>query len=202
MKQWIRTLCAAAFLFAAGNAHADVDGAKTFVDTVAKQVLDILKTSEPAAQKQKQLVPIFSNKVDTNFVAKFVLGQNWRTATPQQQQEYLTAYGPFVINNYANKLTHYSGQQYTLTNARQDSDGSYLVTMHISGGDAGDANIDYRLRQGGGGYQLIDIVIEGVSLLTTQRSEFNGIVQNKGMDYLITQLKASTAKNSASASAQ
>jgi phospholipid transport system substrate-binding protein len=194
MKQIVRAVCAALLLWqpSMASAHtAEAEAARQFVDTVASQVLDVLKADQPAAEKQQRLASIFTGRVDTNFIGRFVLGPSWRGATPQQQQAYISAYGPFIIRNYAAKLTHYSGQQYTLKNARQDEDGSYLVTMAISGGNSGDALVDYRLRPGGaGGFQLTDIVVEGVSLLATQRSEFNAIVQSKGLDYLIAQLKA------------
>lgn len=199
MRYRIVCLLAAVLFLHAGAAQAgDVNGAKGFIDKVASQVLNILKTDNAIPEKQKKLETVFTDKIDTPFVGKFVLGGHWREATPVQQKDYLSSYGPFVIKNYAAKLTHYSGEQYKLTNARQDSDGSFLVTMEIMGGSASDAPIvvDYRLRSQDGSYKLADIVVEGVSLLATQRSEFNGIVQNKGLDYLIAQLKKSAEAKS------
>ncbi len=198
MKQFLRTICALALLCSGQAFAGDAGGAKQFVDAVAGQVMNVLKTDAPASDKQARLQSIFTGKVDTNFVGRFVLGPNWRAATPAQQQAYISAYGPFIIHNYSAKLTHYSGQSYTLKDARTDADGSYLVTMTISGGNSGDATVDYRLRAGGaGGYQLTDIIVEGVSLLATQRSEFNSIEQSKGLDYLITQLKAKSGGSGA-----
>ena len=191
MPSLLRSLFAVVLLLTAAPAQAgDAEGAKRFIDNVGQQVLDVLKTDDDKAVKQKKLEKIFTGKVDTQFVAKFVLGQHWPAATPQQQKDYVAAYGPFVIGNYANKLTRYSGQQYELKNARADGD-AFLVTMVIIGGESADAQVDYRLKSSGGGYQLVDIVVEGVSLLATQRSEFGAIVQNKGMDHLISQLKSS-----------
>lgn len=191
MQRWFRSCCAALLLcaFSAPAQAGDPQSAQHFIDGIAKQVLDVLKTDAAAPAKQQKLVGIFSGVVDTPFVAKFVLGPNWRTATPEQQKAYVTAYGPFVLNNYAKKLTRYSGEQYTLKNARQDDDGSFLVTMAIISTNSGQESlVDYRLRSEGG-YKLIDIIVEGVSLLATQRSEFNTIVQSKGMDHLIASLK-------------
>ncbi len=192
MKSLRHAFCAVMLLCASAPAHAgDAEGAKRFIDNVGRQVLDVLKTDIAKTEKQAKLEKIFSSKVDIPFVAKFVLGQHWRAASPEQQKAYVSAYGPFVIGNYANKLTRYSGQEYALKNARADTDGSFLVTMTILGGDSADAQVDYRLRATGVNYQLVDIIVEGVSLLATQRSEFNAIVQTKGLDHLITQLKNS-----------
>jgi phospholipid transport system substrate-binding protein len=178
-------------MLVAGSALAS--NAKDFVDGVATQVIAIAKTdSLSTAQRQAKIEAIFANKVDINFVAKFVLGKHWRTATPKQQQDYIAAYRPFILKNYASKLTKYSGQTYTLKDARADGDAS-VVTMSIHDTDGQDILVDYRLRGEGGGFRIVDIMVEGVSLLTTQRSEFNGIVESKGLDGLIQALTSQVA---------
>lgn len=167
--------------------------AKKFLDQVATQVLDIVQGEGLSkAEKQAKIESIFADKVDINFVARFVLGKHWRTATPQQQQDYISSYRPFILKNYAGKLTKYSGQTYTLKNARNDGDAS-VVTMEIKDTDGQNILVDYRLKDAGGALRIVDISVEGVSLLTTQRAEFNGIVENKGIDGLIAALKAQVA---------
>lgn len=169
-------------------AAASPEGAKSFVDTVAKQVITVAKADSSTSTKEAKIQSIFSDKVDINFIARFVLGKHWRSASPAQQSAYVAAYRPFILKNYATKLAKYSGQSYELKNARTDGDAN-VVTMVIHDTDGEDINVDYRLR-GDGGYRIVDIVVEGVSLLTTQRSEFNSIVESKGIDGLIAALKS------------
>lgn len=192
MKRLLLSLVAAAGLMAS-PAHADASAAKSFVDKVATQVLAIVKNEALSTeQKQSRIETVFTDKVDIYFVAKFVLGKHWRTATPKQQQDYLAAYRPFILKNYASKLAKYSGQTYELKNARIDGDAS-MVTMVIHDTDGADVLVDYRLRGAAGAYKIVDITVEGVSLLTTQRSEFNGIVERKTIDGLINALKTQVA---------
>lgn len=195
MKRILVTAALAASLAfsSIANAAPDPAAAKTFVDTVATQVLTLVKNETMSKdEKQAKIESIFSDKVDINFVAKYVLGASWRTATPQQQQDYIGAYKPFILKNYASKLTKYSGQTYTLKNARADGDDN-VVTMEIDDPSGQKVNVDYHLRNDSGSFKIVDIAVEGVSLLQTQRSEFNGIVQNKGIDGLIAALKAQVA---------
>lgn len=162
--------------------------ARTFVDSVAKQVLAVAQSSAPMADKKQQIIAIFDDKIDIPFIAKFVLAKHWRTATPAQQEAYLAAYKPFILKNYAAKLAKYSGQTYELRNARPDGDAS-IVTMVIH--DNGkDVLVDYRIQND----KITDIVVENVSLLATQRSEFNSIVESQGLDYLISRLQTAAAK--------
>jgi phospholipid transport system substrate-binding protein len=131
--------------------------------------------------------------VDIPYVGKYVLARHWNAATPAEQQAYLAAYKPFVIKNYASKLTKYSGQNYKLKNARaMNSD--YAVTMEIVDPGNPSVFVDYTLREEGSSYKVIDIAVEGISLRATQRSEFNAIVNSKGMGYLIEALKKQAAK--------
>ncbi len=182
--------------FCVSATAANPEAAKAFVDKVATQVLAVVKTEGlSSSAKQAKIEALFTDKVDLNFIAKFVLGKHARTATAKQQQDYLNAYKPFILKNYASKLTKYSGQTYTLKNTRSDDDAS-VVTMEINDPNGQNVVVDYRLRGEAGNFKIVDITVEGVSLLTTQRSEFNGIIESKGIEGLIVALKSQVAAKS------
>lgn len=197
MKRGILRSLFALIMLSTTASHASAGDAKAYVDRVANQVLSIVK-SDGVTKEEKQLriEKVFMDKVDINFVAKFVLGKHWRDATPAQQKDYIAAYQPFILKNYASKLAKYSGQTYELKPAHEDDDAS-IVPMIIHDTDGKNVEVDYRLRSTGGGYKIVDITVEGVSLLTTQRSEFNGIVERKGIDGLIEALKSQVAAKQA-----
>ena len=189
-----RFLCALVMMVSASVAQAAAPvAAKNFVDGVAKQVIEVAGNEGLAqSDKQAKIEAIFTDKVDINFIAKFVMGKNWRIASPQQQQDYVAAYKPFILKTYASKLARYSGQAYTLKNARADGDAT-VVTMEINDTDGKKVLVDYRLKGDGDHFRIVDIAVEGVSLLTTQRSEFASIIENKGIDGLIDALKKQVA---------
>lgn len=196
MIRFFATLIAAVTLAGSSAlAKESASDAKNFVDSVAAEVLKIVKDdSADKDAKAKKIETLFEQKVDINFVAKFVLGKNWRDASEKQRTDYIAAYKPFILKNYASRLTRYSGQTYTLKNPRSDGDSS-MVTMEIVDPNGQNVVVDYRLSaNGNGSYKILDIIVEGVSLLTTQRSEFNAIVDRKGVDGLIEALKKQVAK--------
>lgn len=188
MKRWFATFVAACSLYAGPVLAGSPDEAKIFVNSVAANVLEVIKTDKTEREKLAALEVIFADAVDIPYVGKFVLGRHWRSASAAQRTAYLAAYQPFVIKNYAGKLTRYSGQNYTLENARATGD-DYTVTMEILDPGNPSVFVDYRLREHAGSYKVVDIVVEGVSLVATQRSEFNSIVTRKGIDYLIGALE-------------
>ena len=183
--------------FAATSLAADAGTAKQFVDDLASQVLTIVRDKAvPKEDKTRKIETLFTDKVDIDFVAKFALGKHWREATPQQRTGYVAAYKPFILKNYAGRLTRYSGQTYTLKNARNEGDVS-VVIMDINDPNGQNVTVEYRMRDAGAGrFKVVDIIVEGVSLLTTQRSEFDAMVDQKGIDGLIEALRKQVAARS------
>jgi phospholipid transport system substrate-binding protein len=176
--------------FGASAALADTKTAAIFVDKVASDALKIVQQQVPIASKQVQLETLFKSNVDIPFVARFVLGRHWNVATPVQQKAYLSAYEPFLMKHYVGRLLKYSGQSYKVAGTKEDADKGVVVTMELVDPGKPSVFVDYRLRpEQGNRYKVTDIVVEGVSLLNTQRSEFNSVVSSKGIDYLISALQ-------------
>jgi phospholipid transport system substrate-binding protein len=164
--------------------------AQLFMDLLAQ---DLLKTVKNDAldddKKLKKLQTMFENSVDIAWVAKFVLGRHFRTATPEQKTAYLKAYPSFLVNNYVARLMKYTGQTYRIIDTKKNENGDYVVAMELQDPDGPPILLDYRLHKKAGTFKVIDIVVESISLITTQRSEFNAVVNRKGLDRLITALE-------------
>jgi phospholipid transport system substrate-binding protein len=173
--------------------------ARTYVDKVAGDALKVLQTQGLSkSQKSDKLELMFRDVVDIPYVARFVLGRHWRTASPAQQEAYLKAYEPFLIRNYVGRVVRYSGETYKVTESRDTPDGA-IVSMVLKSpdGSSPDVVVSYRLSKVEGAFKVVDIIVEGVSLLNTQRSEFNSIVANQGLDYLINALNKKNAARKA-----
>lgn len=179
------------------QAATGIDGAKSFATGIAKDAIMILEDSHLSQMgKREKIRALFSNSIDFRWVARFVLGKHWRTATPQQREAYLENYKRFIIQSYSGKLEQYSGENYTIKQARQEGEpGEYLITLELQSSNEPPIYLEYRIREQSGRYQIFDIMVEGVSLITTQRSEFNSVVSNKGLDFLIAALAKKAAKN-------
>ena len=158
-------------------AGATVEEAKTFVSNVGASALTIIKESGSKQQKAKKLEKLFSDSVDVPWVGRFVLGRFWRTATPEQQKKYITSYEEFLVTHYAGRFSEYSGGEFKVTEANQDEDGNFLVNMRIMSPENQEVIVDYRVHATDGGkLKIYDVVVEGVSMIQTQRSEFGSVL--------------------------
>jgi phospholipid transport system substrate-binding protein len=174
---------------------APLSEAGAYVESLGSKVVAIISNNKlPQDKKKKQIEQIFRENVDIAWVGRFVLGRYWRPLSEEQKAHYLKEYENFLVYNYATRFTEYTSGTFKVTDTRQDEEGEYTVSMQISAGEsnAQPVLVDYRVRRNAKGgkapFLVFDVIIEGVSMITTQRSEFGSVMNDKGIDHLITQL--------------
>jgi len=173
---------------------AGTDDARQFVDNVGKQVVEVVNGSSGESEKQAKLRQLFITNVDIDWMAKFVLGQGWQKATADQRTRYQQVYRDYLLARYTTNFADYTGSKYALTDATNEEAGQFTVHMKIKAPNKGQENLlaGYRVKQENGAFKITDIIVEGVSLITTERSEFSSVLQQKGMDGLITAIEEKT----------
>ena len=141
-------------------------------------------------KKQETLETLFKSNLDFDWVAKFVMGRSWREATDDQRARYVAVYKNFLTKNYTSRFSEYTSGSFKITGAKELEKGESLVSMAIAGNEKGaqPVLIDYKIRKVGGGFKVYDIIVEGVSMITSQRSEFAAVINKSGIDGLIAQL--------------
>jgi phospholipid transport system substrate-binding protein len=195
-------LCAAVafgMLFTSAASADTVENASKYVETLGNSAVATLSDKSLAKEaKQAKIEKLFRENVDIAWIGKFVLGRFWRQASEEQKKTYMQQYETFLVHNYAARFTDYTSGTFKITDAKSDGDDEFTVSMQIKADAAGSepVMVDYKIRSNKehkNSFVVFDIIVEGVSMITTQRSEFTSVVANKGMDYLITQLSNGTA---------
>ena len=198
LSQFISLLVVVFCLFAsAAPVRADAGNGKAslYVKNLGDQALTIITNKAlTKPQKQAKLEKIFSENVDFAWVSRFVMGRYWREATLEQKKRYQTEYKKFLLLHYTSRFTDAGGGTFKIISEKDDGDGEYTISMQLQSDDrkSEPVMVDYRVRKDEGKptYKIFDVIVEGVGLLTTQRSEFSSVIANKGIDYLIDQLVA------------
>lgn len=201
VKNTLASLAVAASLCQTPALASGADDASKYVEKIGTQALStITNTSFSKSQKQSRLDKMFADNVDIAWVARFVMGRYWRQATDAQKNKYLKAYQTFLIKHYTSRFTDYTSGSFTITGVREDGESEYTVGMELVGEKKNEPPVlvDYRVRKEGGGFKIFDIIVEGVSLITTQRSEFASVISDHSIDYLIAQLEKKSLPDSLS----
>jgi phospholipid transport system substrate-binding protein len=180
-------------MLAPQGAFAAPGAAGQYIDSLGAQTLKAVSSNGSKEQKQAQIEKIFSSNIDIAWVGRFVMGRYWRQANDQQKALYLKKYERFLVKHYASRFADYTSGTFKVTDTRDDGNGEFTVSMEIDSPERQGAEpilVDYRVRNSGGGFKIFDVIVEGVSMITTQRSEFSSVIGQHGIDYLIENLSA------------
>jgi phospholipid transport system substrate-binding protein len=178
------------------DAAPSADSARALIEEVSAEVLTILSDqSRGNRQKFDALVVLLEDPIDLDLVGRLILGRHWRTANEEQRQQYLELFREYALANLASKLHLYRGQSFEVTGARVVSEKDALVTSRILSDGEPPLQVDWRLReQKDGGLVTIDLIVEGVSLIVTLRSEFASVIEREGFDGLLAELRQRIAQ--------
>lgn len=172
------------------------ESARALIEEVSAEVLTILSDqSRGDRQKFDALVVLLNEPIDLDLVGRLILGRYWRTADDGQRQQYLELFREYALANLASKLHLYQGQSFEVTGAKVVSDKDALVTSRILSDGEPPLQVDWRLRErNDGGLVTIDLIVEGVSLIVTLRSEFAAVIERQGFDGLLAELRQRIAQ--------
>lgn len=167
--------------------------AKSFVDKMAQSGIGFLGNEGLTdEQRTAEFRKLLNNNFDMATIGRFALGRYWKTATPAQQTEYQKLFKNMIVEIYSRRFKEYNGQKLEITSARADGDADVIVSSSIIPPEGAKVKVDWRVRKGGGGYKIVDILVEGVSMALTQRSDFASVIQRGGgnVDVLLEHLRA------------
>jgi phospholipid transport system substrate-binding protein len=164
-----------------------VKGVTQDVIAIVKQDKDIQSgnTKKTIALVEQKVLPHF------NFtrMTALAMGINWRKATPDQQQMLIDQFRTLLVRTYSTALTSYRNQAIDFKPLRaQPADTDVTVRSEVRQSGAEAVTIDYSMEKTPSGWKVYDVVVGGVSLVTTYRETFANEVRNAGVDGLIKTL--------------
>jgi phospholipid transport system substrate-binding protein len=176
------------------------DDPMSVVKTTVNQALDVLRdTSAPLAQRQDKLRQIVAQSFDFKEMAKSALGYHWKELTPAQQQEFTSAFIAFIEDSYLSKINDYRGQQVSFLKVSYDGPQYAQVNTDIIQPNGKDAiHVNYRLLKEDGTWKIYDVTVDAISIIANYRNQFNRVMNSKGYNALIADLKAKQAALAAS----
>jgi phospholipid transport system substrate-binding protein len=171
-------------LLISATMQAQGDRAQKFISDMGQKALSFL--SNPAlsqVQKEKKFKKLLIRHFDMSTIGRFALGKNWRRATESQKEEYQRLFQNMVVRVYAGRFNGYKGEAFNVVSFQNSGKKDILVTSYIVPNSGSKVQVDWRVRNKGGQYKIIDVVIEGVSMSLTQRSDFSSVIQRGGGNF-------------------
>jgi phospholipid transport system substrate-binding protein len=167
-------------VLAAAPAAAATDPAG-FVTELGQKTLDIINKQPPKPERDQRFRAILREGFDMTSLSRFVLGPHWRSATEAQRQEFMKLFEDWIVSAYGERFSQYSGEQFKVVGQRPEGDAVTLVNSQIVRPNGGPPiKVDWRVAKVGNEYKISDVVVEGISLMVTQRQEFASVIQRNG----------------------
>ncbi len=179
-----------------GAADEFGDGAHKFVRSLADQAMISLTNKKlNQADRQMKFRKLLNQYFDVSGVGKWVLGRYWRRASKEQRTEYLNLFEDLIVGTYAKRFKEYTAEKLSISNTTSRGNSAIVHSM-MERKDAKGLRIDWRVNFPDGNYKIIDIMVEGVSMAQTQRSEFSSVIRRNGgkVSGLLSALRGKTEK--------
>lgn len=192
-------IAAAAFCLMAALTSADAakgasDPASQFVQGMGNKALSSLTAKDltPAVRAQR-VRSLLRENFDVPTIGRFVMGPAWRDATAAQKSQYMDLFEDMIVSTYSRRFAEYSGQSFEVTGSSPVGEHDFSVKSVITQKSGSPVSVDWRVRNKGAGFKVVDVVVEEISMSVTQRSDFASVIQSGGVDGLIKSLRQRTA---------
>jgi len=167
----------------------------TVINNLGNRALEVLGKNANPAQRVARFHDLFREDFDVPGIARFVLGRYWKTATPEEQQEFVKLFEDYIALVYSNQLAAYSGETLKVTGSRTSAEEAIVASEISRPTGSPPVKVDWHLTDRNGTYKISDVWVDGISMAVTQRSEFASVIQRSGGQVagLIAQLREKTA---------
>jgi phospholipid transport system substrate-binding protein len=155
-----------------------------FIDQLGRAAIQYLTDKSISSEERRTRFRDLMHKAfNVPGIGRFVLGRYWNQATEDERQEYMRLFEELVVRTYADRFSEYSGEKYTVNKVQRDAErqnyATVFTTIYRPNGQM--VRVDWRVRQEQDqSWRVVDMVVEGVSMSVTQRSEFASVIESKG----------------------
>ena len=177
------------------DAAAQTGEASRFVRQLGGEAIATLQSSGlTLEEREARFHTILRDGFDLPFIGRFVLGRYWKKIDAEQRSDYQNLFSEYVLQIYSARLGGYAGETLTVVSERPAGSKDVGVLTRIDRPSGPPIMADWRVRITDSRPRIIDVAVEGVSMVVTQRAEFAAVIQRNGFDGLIEVLRARTTK--------
>lgn len=155
--------------------------AMKYIEGLSNTAFDFLKQENSTLENRaKSLKTLVENQVDLEYVGKYLLGKYQRRATPEQIDEFSHLFIDYMVLSYSNQLKQFAGVDFKILKATETNNGAYLVNSKITQSNKDSFDIQWMVKKNASRqWQIIDILVNGLSMIATQRDEFVSVIRRQ-----------------------
>jgi len=165
--------------------------ARATINNFHETLLKVMQAGEEMGYEERYetLRPVIANSFDTPLIAKVVLGRYWDKLSQEQRQRFINVFEKLSVTTYASRFDDYAGESFEYLNTEPLNKERVLVQTQLTKSDNEAVSFDYLMHQRDGKWYIMSVVAQGVNDLSLKRAEYTSIMENKGYDGLMTELR-------------
>ena len=194
---YFRNFLILALFFIPINSFSDekIEQSKFFVENLGKQVIE--KVSNINLSESERIVNfrnLYLDSFDNYYISRFVLGQYWKRLDSNMRKQFVESFNDYIVTTYAPKFKGWEGT-FKATDSLLENN-YYNVKMNVLNKDGPTLKFMWKIYlDKNKNFKILDVNIDGVSMLVTQRAEFMSVIKNnpKGVIGLIEAMNKKTS---------
>ena len=169
------------------NSDDNIGKSKIFVEKLGKQVVEKVSNTEITEQERyNNFKQLYLSSFDNYYISRFVLGRYWKTIDKVIQKQFVASFNNYIVATYAPKFKGWEGTFKAVDSLLENN--YYNVKMDILNKDGPTLKMMWKMYLNKNKeFKILDVNIDGVSMLVTQRAEFLSVIKNhpNGVEGLI-----------------
>ncbi len=168
-----------------------------FVSDFSAQAIHVMADDSLSGPRRYQAFRgLLVDGFDVKAIGRFVLGRYWRKATEAERSEFTALFEDLIVATYSRKFADYSGQTLKVDAIREEDEKMAAVSSRILRQQGESIQIDWRLLRRGESWRIVDVVVEGMSMALSQRSDYAAVIKRSGgkVEGLLSKLREKVAR--------
>lgn len=162
-----------------------------FIQGLADEAIAVLRDREGSFdEREKRFREVLKDDFAMKKIGRFAAGKFWRQMSADQQQQYQQLFEEWILKTYSIRFGGYSDETVNVLKTIKAGQTDVFVRTKIKSSSGRALKVDWRVRNIKDNYKIIDVVVEGVSMLVTQKAEFGAVLRQRGIDGLIGILRS------------
>lgn len=181
----VLVLCAMSSL-----AAADEVSARQVVEEFQNELINVMKQGKALGFQGRydKLDVAVKKSHDLPKIARIVVGKQWEELTPEQQAKLDAVFSQLSVSAYAHNFKDYAGESFTFASEEETGRGGVVIHTNLLIPGEKDVKFDYMMKKKDEGWQIINIIADGVSDLALKRSDYTSVLSREGFDALIVKI--------------
>lgn len=173
----------------------DSQKVRTFIHNVGNNIIKTANNSKLSnSERRNEIMKIIDKAINPIWISRFVLGKNYRRTSQENKIKFSKLYREFMNNTYGPKFQNYDGKKFDVVAVTKQRRFYIVKAEFLPKKSDVPIDIAFRVKKKGEKLMILDFIAEGISLIETQRSEFNSAISRKGMDKFLEDLEARVKK--------